>query len=176
MEQILNILGFTDPTNTAWSLLGYAGMILITMAVISAKWQKPFFFWGPLILLVYAVHLNDPILMGLQTIITASGFLNLVDIKKRSTQVVLTLTIVVYAILLATGKIYGIHWIGSFGLLGIALGMTQLPLKRGFAIMSIGGLLVVVYALALQVWIFFILNIIFFIANILSIKNHKATP
>jgi hypothetical protein len=175
MEQILNILGFTDSINTAWSLLGYAGMILITIAVISAKWQKPFFFWGPLVLLVYATHLNDFILMGLQTIITASGLLNLLNIKKKSTQIVLALTVAVYAILLATGKIYGIHWVGSFGLLGIAIGMTQLPLKRGFTIMSIGGLLVVVYSFALQVWIFFILNIVFFIANILSIKSYKAT-
>jgi len=176
MEQILNILGFTDLINTVWSLLGYVGMMLITIAVISSKWQKPFFFWGPLILLIYAVHLNDSILMGLQTIITTSGLLNLVDIKKRSTQIVLALTVAVYAILLVTGKIYGIHWIGSFGLLGIALGMVQLPFKRGFAIMSMGGLLVVVYAFVSQTWVFFILNIVFFIANILSIKNHKATP
>jgi type IV secretory pathway TrbL component len=57
--------------------------------------------------------------------------------------------------------------------LGIALGLTQLPKKRGFAIMALGGLLIVIYAWALQIWVFFILNIVFFAANLLKLISIK---
>ena len=175
MQEIFSLLGFTDLLSTAWNLLAYAGMILITVAVISTKWRNQFFFWGPLILLLYALfYLNDPILTGLQIIVTVSGLLNLTDIKKRAPQTVIALTIVVYAALLATRQISGIwQWIGSFGLLGIALGLTQLPRRQGFAIMSIGGLLVVIYALAFRIWVFSVLNAIFFLANVVEFRSHK---
>jgi hypothetical protein len=37
--------------------------------------------------------------------------------------------------------------------------------------MMIGGLLIAVYSFAFQVWVFFVLNIIFFVANIFELKK-----
>ncbi|PIS35195.1 MAG: hypothetical protein COT36_03635 [Parcubacteria group bacterium CG08_land_8_20_14_0_20_38_56] len=173
MEQIFNLLGFTNIASILWNLLAYAGMILITVAVVSAKWRNQFFVWGPLALLLYAwFYLHNPILAGLQLVVTTSGVLNLRDIKKPAPFVVITLAVMVFAALLATGQISGLWpWIGAFGLLGIALGLTQLPHKRGFGIMASGGLLIVIYALALQIWVFFVLNAIFFVANLLEMRK-----
>jgi len=171
MKEFLSILGFTDLTSICWNTLAYIGMILIIVAVISPRLQKHFFVWGPLVLLFYAgLYLHNYILAGLQLTITVSGALNLFNIKKWSPHVVVALAALIYATLLITGQISGL-WpiVGSLGLLGIALGLTQLPKKKGFAIMSLGGLLIVVYAFVLQIWVFFVLNIIFFAANILKL-------
>lgn len=175
MEQILSLLGFTDAVSILWNLAAYVGMILIIVAVVSAKWRNQFFVWGPLILLPYAwFYLHDPILTGLQLIVTTSGILNLVNIKKVAPLIVIALTVIVYLVLLITEQISGLWlWIGSFGFLGIAFGMTQLPHKRGFAVMALGGLLIVIYALALQIWVFFVLNVIFFAANLLELRKKK---
>lgn len=173
MGQILNFLGFTGLSSTLWNLLGYVGMILIIIAVVSPKWQKWFFVLGPLALLFYAwFYLHNPLLIGLEIIITASGILNLRNIKKPAPFIVIALAIAVFIALLVKGEISGIwSWFGALGLLGIALGLTQLPRKRGFIIMMAGGLLIAVYAFAFQVWIFFILNIIFFGANLREIRK-----
>ncbi len=175
MEQILNLLGFTDTVSTLWNILAYAGMILITVAVVSANWRNQFFVWGPLILLIYAwFYLHNPILAGLQLVVTTSGILNLLNIKKRAASIVIALAVIVFAALLITGQISGLWpWFGALGLLGIALGLTQLPCRRGFAIMAFGGLLIVIYALALQIWVFFVLNIIFFVVNLLELKKKR---
>ena len=174
MEQLLNLLGFTNTASILWNILAYTGMILITIAVLSSKWRNQLFFWGPLALLIYAwLYLHDPILTGLQFIITVSGALNLRNIKKLSSFIVIALAVIVFVVLLATGKISGLwSWFGALGLLGIALGLAQLPHKRGFAIMALGGLLIVIYAFALQIWVFFALNLIFFVANLLELKRN----
>ena len=171
MKEFLDVLGFTDAAGICWNIAAYIGMIMIIMAVISTKLQKHFFVWGPLILLFYAgLYLHNYILAGLQLTITVSGALNLFNVKKWSPHIVIALAVLVYAALLITGQISGL-WpiIGSFGLLGIALGLTQLPKKKGFAIMALGGLLIVIYAFALQIWVFLILNIVFFAANLLKL-------
>jgi len=173
MEQVFTFLGFIGPVSIFWNLLAYVGMVLITLAVISAKWRNQFFFWGPLALLLYAgLYLKNPILTGLQLVIIVSGVLNLFSIKKIAPVILIALTIIVYTILLTTKQISGL-WpvIGSFGLLGIAFGMTQLPLKRAFTIMAFGGLMIIVYALALHIWVFFVLNAIFFATNLLKTKK-----
>lgn len=173
MEQMLNLLGFTDITSILWNPLAYAGMILIIIAVVSAKLRNQFFVLGPLALLLYAwFYLHNPILAGLQLVITASGILNLRGVKRLAPFIVITLGVTVFVALLVTGQISGLwSWFGALGLLGIALGLTQLPHKRGFGIMALGGLLIVVYAFGLQIWIWFVLNIIFFVVNLLELKK-----
>lgn len=174
MEQILNILGFTDPVGVFWNVLAYVGMVMIIVAVISAKLRNRLFFLGPLLLLFYAwLFLNDPIFIGLEIIVTASGLLNLLNIKKRASFViVILLTGIVYFVLLVLGKISE-FWslIGSFGLLGIAFGFTQLPKKRGFTLMMLGGFLIIAYAFVLQIWVFVLLNLIFSIVNIFELRK-----
>jgi len=173
MEQVFTFLGFTGPVSIFWNLLAYVGMVLITVAVISAKWRNQFFFWGPLALLLYAgLYLHNPILTGLQIVVATSGLLNIRNIKKPAPFVVITLAVIVFAALLVTGQISGLwYWFGALGLLGIALGLTQLPHKRGFAVMALGGLLIVIYALALHIWVFFVLNAIFFATNLLELRK-----
>ena len=177
MAEILNFLGFNGLINTFWNILAYAGMVMIIVAVISKKLQNHFFFWGPMLLLTYAFfYLHNPLLAGLQLIITVSGALNLLKIKKSAPWIVGILTVVVYLYLLATGSINGIwYWIGSFGLCAIGMGLTQLPKKRSFVIMSIGGILIVLYSgpWALKIWIWFILNLVFFGANVLTLLRWK---
>lgn len=173
MEQILNFLGFTDMAGIFWNSLAYIGMILITIAVLSPKWQKQFFIWGPVLLLLYSwLYLHNPILIWLQLIIIVSAGLNLLNVKKIAPFIVITLAVVAFVSLLMAGQISGLwYWFGALGLLGIALGLTQLPKKNGFYIMALGGLLVIVYSLGLQIWVFFVLNIIFFVANLLQAKK-----
>lgn len=176
MEQVFTFLGFTDAVGIFWNSVAYIGMILIIAAVVSARWRNQFFFWGPLALLLYAgLYLKNPILAGLQLIIAVSGILNLFSIKKIASVVLLiALTIAVYTLLLLTRQISGL-WtvIGSFGFLGIAFGMTQLPLKRAFTIMAFGGLLIIIYALALHIWVFVVLNAIFFVVNLIKVKRRR---
>ncbi len=173
MEQIFNLLGFTDTISIAWNILAYGAMILITIAVVSAKWRNLFFVLGPFILLFYAwLYLQNPLLIGLQFVITTSGMLNFFNIKKLAPFVVIGLAVMVFAALLITGQISSLWlWFGAFGLLGLAFGLTQLPKKTGFIVMMVGGLLIVVYSFALQVWVFFALNIIFFVANIFELRK-----
>lgn len=172
MNGVLNFLGFTGLSGTFWNILAYLGMFAIIVAVVSKneKWQNHFFFWGPLALFLYAAFfLHNPLLAGLQFIIAASGLLNLLEIKKYALLRMGVLTVIIYSILLISGSISGIWcWIGSFGLLGIGLGLTQLPKKRSFAIMAVGGALIVVYSGALQIWVWFVLNIIFFALNLIE--------
>ncbi len=173
MEQILNLLGFTDTLSIVWNVLAYGAMILITIAVVSAKWRNLFFVLGPFILLFYAwLYLHNPLLIGLQFVITTSGILNFLNIKKPAPFVVIGLAVIVFVALLIFGQISGLWlWFGALGLLGLAFGLTQLPKKMGFIVMMIGGLLIVVYAFAFQVWVFFVLNIVFFVANIFELRK-----
>lgn len=175
MEPILNFLGFTDMISTSWNLLGYTGMILIIIGVLFAKWRNRFFVWGPFILLIYAwFFLHDPILVGLQLVVTTSGVLNLRNIKKRAAFIIIALSAVVFGILLITGQLFGLgSWIGALGLWGIALGFTQLPRKRGFTFMTLGGFLIMIYAFVFQVWVFFILNIFYVGVTIIELKKKE---
>lgn len=172
MEELLDFLGFSNPVGVVWNLAAYLGMIIITVAVCFDKYRNQFFVWGPLILLLYAwLYLGDPILTGLQLIVTISGALNLIGVKKEAPCVIVFLTIVIYIFLLITGQFSNLwFWLGSFGLLGIAVGLIQLPHKRGFSVMALGGLLIAIYAFALQIWVFFVLNTVFFTANILELR------
>ncbi len=176
MEGLIEILGFGDVLGIVWNMAAYLGMGVITAGVLSSRMRKHFFFWGPLVLLLYALfYLNNAILTGLQLVVTVSGLLNLLDVKKRSPYLVGVLTAIVYLILIFMGELSNVwFWLGSFGLLGIALGLTQLPKRIGFAIMLVGGILIVVYAYALAIWVFFVLNIIFAVANAIELARTDA--
>jgi hypothetical protein len=173
MNEILNFLGFTGLTSALWNLLAYVGVGMIIAAVISRRLQNHFFVWGPLALLLYAwFFLHNPLLIGLQLVVTVSGVLNLLKIKKSALWIVGILAGGTYVQLLTTNSISGIwNWIGSFGLLAIGMGLTQLPKKIGFVIMSIGGVLIVLYSgpWALKIWIWFVLNIIFLGASAITL-------
>ena len=175
MEQILNFLGFTDTISALWNSSGYLGMILIIIGVLSKKWRNRFFVLGPFILLIYAwLFLHDSILISLQLVVITSGVLNLRNIKKRAAFIIIALSAVVFGILLITGQLFGLGpWLGALGLWGIAIGFTQLPRRRAFAFMALGGLLIMIYAFIFQVWVFFILNIFYVGVSIIEFYRYK---
>ncbi len=177
-EKMFELLGFTNVASIFWNILAYLGMIVIIVGVVfkTEKWQSHFFVWGPLALMLYAwFFLHNPLLTGLQLIIAVSGILNLLKIKKCALLVVCCLTMIIYILLSVTGSISGIwYWIGSFGLLWIGLGLTQLPKKKSFVMMAIGGALIILYGGALGIWIWFVLNVIFFAANLIKVIRWKS--
>ncbi|MBI2624870.1 MAG: hypothetical protein HYW70_00830 [Candidatus Nealsonbacteria bacterium] len=177
MKEIIDILWFTDPAAIVWNVFAYLGMVLIITGIVSSRFRNRFFFLGPFILFLYALlYLKDPILTGLQLLISLSGGLNLFNVRKKLFLPVLHVsTVAVYGILLFAGQISG-AWqlIGSLGLLGIAFSYTQLPNKRGFLFMGFSGLLIVAYSFVSQVWIWFVLNIVFFFTSIIEFKRKDA--
>ena len=172
MEQILNVLGFTDAVSIFWHCLAYTAMILIIIAVLSEKYRNQFFLCGSLILLFYSwLYLHNPILACLQLVVMMSGVLTILHIQKSAFFVV-GLAIIVFIALLATGQIFGLWpWLGALGLFAVALGLARLPCKQGFALMALGAFLVTIYSLALSIWVFFALSIIFFTANIIELRK-----
>ncbi|MDD3101869.1 MAG: hypothetical protein PHE59_01880 [Patescibacteria group bacterium] len=175
MNTILTLLGFTGLVSTIWNILAYFGMAMIIIGVVSAKFRNHFFVWGAIILCLYAwFFLHNSLLVGLEFVVAISGALNLFGVKRGNLFIVGLTTVIVYTILLLTHSINGIwYWVGSFGLLGCGLGLTQMPKKIGFVIMAIGGFLIIVYSGFLSIWIWFVLNIIFFIASLIEIKKFK---
>ena len=87
--------------------------------------------------------------------------------------IIFCLVIVICAILIITEQVgkYWYYWLGGLGFLGFALGLTQLPRKRGFIIMTLGGLLIAIYSFVLQIWVFVLFNVIFIIINIFEIRK-----
>lgn len=172
MEQILQTLGFTDPVSTLWNILAYIGMIMIITAVVSQKARNQLFFWGPLSLLFYALfHLHNYFLVGLQLIIAFSGLLNLLKVKKFAAVLIIAFSLPVYVCLLASHQIIGLWaWIGSLGFWTIALSFVFLPKKSSFALMALGSIFLVVYSLALGIWVYFMLNLVLLVVNILKLR------
>jgi len=176
LEQIISELGFTDLFGIFWNGLAYIGMALIIIAVVSDKWRDKFFFYGPAILFLYALfYLEDPLLTSLQIVVTVSGFLNLVKIKKYASLIVFSLAIIALLVLIVTDQVgeYWHYWLGIIGFFGIALGLVQLPDKKGFAAMSLGGLLITAYSFISAIWVFFFLNVIFFIVNVVELIKKR---
>ena len=189
MEQFISnlnnlavILGFTDPISTLWNLLAYTGMIAIIVAVFSPKQRGNLFIFGPLALLFYAfIYLHDTLLASLQLIVTVSGFLNryfqnnkLFSRFSTNSIIIFVLAVTAFITSFFTGQFSSIwHWFGAFGLLGIAFGLIYIPRKTGFAVMALGGLLVAIYAFGLQIWVFFVLNSVFCISNLIELLRKE---
>lgn len=179
MEEIFNFLGFTSLTSTLWNLLAYAGMGLAITAVFLKKHprlQGILFVAGPFPLFLYAhFFLHNIILSDLQLLITASGVMNLLKFRMRS-WIVGIVTVITFANFLATDSISGIWtFIGSIGFCALGIGLSQLPKKISYVIMCLAGALLVIYSgpWALKIWVWFILNIFFFIANLFEIVFWK---
>lgn len=169
MQELVNFLGFTSLESTIWNIIGYGAFMAIIVGVLYEKYRKPLFVIGPLLLIPYAgIFLKDPVFTNLQILITVAGILQLLNQPQRfSMKAMILLTIAAFASLVFNGSLVDV-WalVGSLGLLGIAFGSIRLPKHDAFALMTIGGLLLIVYSYVTQVWIFFFLNIFFVVANI----------
>lgn len=169
MGMFFDFLGFTTVAGTVWNAISYGAFIVIIVGVYSEKHRNKLITLGAAILALYAgIFLKNPLFTGLQTLIMISGILQLAKVSKRiSMTAMILLTAAAYAILYGGGAITdGWSLAGSFGFLGIAFGLATLPQRFGFIFMATGGILLVVYAFHVSVWVFFLLNIFFAIANI----------
>ncbi|OGZ12431.1 MAG: hypothetical protein A2942_02335 [Candidatus Lloydbacteria bacterium RIFCSPLOWO2_01_FULL_50_20] len=81
----------------------------------------------------------------------------------------MSLTTLAYFLLAMNGAIAD-EWslMGSFGFLGIAFGLAALPKKFGFLLLAIGGALLTIYAFHVSAWVFFTLNLIYFVESMRS--------
>ena len=169
METVLDFLGFATVAGTVWNAVSYAAFIVIIIGVYSERHRNTLITLGAAVLALYAgIFLKNPLFATLQTLIVISGLLKLTKFSRRiSMAAIILLTAAAYAILYGGGVITD-TWslMGSFGLLGIALGLATLPRRYGFILMAIGGLFLIAYAFQVSVWVFFLLNIFFAIANI----------
>jgi len=169
LETFLGFLGFTTVANSIWNATSYVAFTIIIVGVFSERYRNILITLGAAALAVYAlVFLKNPLFATLQTLIVISGLLQMVKLRRNfAVTAMIVLTVVAYAFLHLSGAITG-GWalVGSFGLLGIAFGLIILPERYGFLLMAAGGLLLIVYAFHVAVWVFFFLNIFFAIANI----------
>ncbi|MDO8555139.1 MAG: hypothetical protein Q7R75_01060 [bacterium] len=165
---ILNFLGFVDLQSTIWNLAAYLGMVIILFGVKSEKHRPHLIGAGGLILAVYAFFfLHDYILTSLQCLIAVSSVLEIIQVDKKISAIIISAISLVLLIVLVAGGFVGdaARWLGIGGVLGIAFGLVFAPNKAGFISMGLGGVLLVVYAPIVGAWVFFILNLIFAYLN-----------
>lgn len=171
MQTLAEFFGYTTLAGGIWNIAAYAAFIGIIVGVFSERYRNLLITIGAAMLALYAYFfLHDALFTALQTIIVVSGILQWLKVAKYpAIVVILAATLAAYIFLASIGAITG-AWglIGSFGLLGIALGLTILPRRSGFLIMAGGGALLVVYGFMVSAWVFFFLNIFFAIANMLT--------
>jgi len=178
MHNILNFLGFTSTHNAIWNSVGYIAFVIIIVGVFSERYRNLFITTGAFVLAVYAkVFLHNALFTVLQSLIVVSGILNWTKIQKKfSVGIMLCITVVAYIFLIVGNHITNV-WalIGSVGLLGIAFGLIILPKSLGFIFMAVAGALLVIYAFAVEAWVFFLLNIFFAFANIQTLFKVRNT-
>ncbi|TSC64853.1 MAG: hypothetical protein G01um101491_136, partial [Parcubacteria group bacterium Gr01-1014_91] len=109
-------------------------------------------------------------------LITVSGVLQLCHTGRKASVVVMSaLTIIALIFLVLGGALQSVAMtVGIGGLLGIAFGIVLLPRGNAFVLMTLGGVLLVGYALVVGAWVFFWLNIFFVFANIKEFFTARA--
>ncbi len=63
--------------------------------------------------------------------------------------------------------------VGFFGLLAIVFGLVMLPHRSGYFVMILAGVLLVMYAVSVEAWVFSLLNAVFIISNIKMLYKSK---
>ena len=173
MQTVIDFFGFTDPVSGIWNTVAYTAFIGIIIGVLWERCRDALITLGALALALYAgMFLHNPVFAALQALIVVSGLLKLAASPKRVAMgIMIALTVAAYLSLALSGAIVD-AWalVGSFGLLGIAFGLTVLPKNYGFLLMAAGGVLLIFYGFAVEAWVFFSLNIVF---AIVSIRNWK---
>lgn len=169
MEVLAEFLGFTSLNSGLWNAASYLAFIAIIIGVFWEKYRNWLITGGAIVLAIYAAaFLKSTLLTTLQIVIIISGILQLLRISKNlMTPAMIGVTIAAYYHLVSKNAIADIwSFIGSLGLLGTAFGLTILPKRCGFLVMAAGGTLLIVYSFVIGAWVFFFLNIFFFIANL----------
>ena len=175
-QTLIEFFGCTTLAGGIWNISAYLAFIGIIIGVFSERYRNLLFTLGPAVLALYAyAFLHNPLFTALQVIIVVSGILQWLKIAKHTAiTVIFSATIAAYIFLASINAITDV-WglIGSFGLLGIALGLAVLPWRPGFLVMAGGGALLAVYGFMVSAWVFFFLNIFFAVANILTWRKQR---
>ena len=156
-----------------WEVVSYLAFIMIIIGVFYERYRNLLITIGAIVLATYAaVFLQNRLLTTLQIVIAFSGILQLCQVPRKLTMCGMfgCTTVAYYSII--SKNIITDTWsfIGSLGLLGIAIGLTILPKRYGFLVMAMGGLFLVLYSFVVGAWVFFFFNIFFFVANIRTWK------
>lgn len=177
MQTLIQFLGFTTLTSSAWNAVAYIAFIGIIIGVSSERYRNLLFTVGAFVLALYAsIFLHNQLFATLQMVIVVSGFLQLLKFSdsRFSIGLLSLFTLASYLNLTLNGVVSEIwSFIGSLGLLGIAFGLVVLPKRFGFLIMTMGGIFLVIYAFTVSAWVFFFLNIFFAIVNIKTWHKNK---
>lgn len=169
MGLLAEFLGFTSLNSGLWNAVSYLAFIAIIIGVFWERYRNWLITIGAIALAIYAAaFLQNTLLTTLQIVITVSGILQLCRVSRKSAMLTMIgCTIAAYLFLILKNAVADIwSFVGSLGLLGIAFGLTILPKRYGFLVMAAGGLLLVVYSFIIGAWVFFFLNIFFFVANL----------
>ncbi len=169
MQILLEFLGFTSLTSSLWNAASYLAFIAIIIGVFWERYRNWLITIGAMALAIYAAaFLKNTLLTTLQIVITISGILQLCRVSRNSAmRIMIGCTVAAYFFLIFKNAIADAwSFVGSLGLLGIAFGLTILPKRYGFLVMAAGGLLLVAYSFIINAWVFFFLNIFFFVANL----------
>lgn len=169
MESALEFLGFTDPWSTLWNLVAYGFVALLIFATLREKYRYEFLGIGAMMLASYSyVFLHNTLFTTLQIVIMISALLQSYSVSPNNQKITLSLiTVCAVLFLLLSGnlKTY-LDTLGLFGLWGIAFGIIMLPRLGAFLVMAVGGFALVLYALALSIWPFLVLNVFYTLANV----------
>lgn len=177
METVLALFGFTTLESTLWNLAAYVAFISIIIGVCYERGRTVLITLGALVLALYAgFFLKDPVFAALQTLITVSGVMQLRQVERRTSIIILLFLTICAVSLLAFGGVLqdNTTLVGVGGLLAIAFGIILLPQFTAFLVMAIGGILLADYAWAVGAWVFFWLNIFFALANIKELFTVRA--
>lgn len=169
MGELISILGFTTQEAVFWNLLAYSAVLLVTVGIFWEKVRLWFFFAGGVALALYsALFLESSLFTVLQLVLTHSAYLQLLEVPRRASAfLLLWVTAVAVLFLLMNGHITTIpEWVGTAGFLAIIVGIVSLPRAEAFIELALGGLLLVIFAYATGAWAFFVLNLIFALANV----------
>lgn len=168
MTELLSALGFTTLESIIWNLAAYAAFVVIIVGVLHERLRNILLTVGGAVLALYSgVFLKDALFATLQTLLTISGVMQLAHIKRgTSIATMLALTTVALVLLVLIEVLQNENaFAGVGGLLGITFGIVLLPRPSAFALMTLGGILLIVYAWTAGLWVFFFLNIFFVLAN-----------
>jgi len=174
VETVFSVLGFTTLEGVIWNSVAYAAVLAIIAALFLEKYDTlryTIFAISGVVLVAYShFSLHDVLFTILQTVITISALFQLLKFKPWSARVSLgLLTFIAIILLVFNGNLNStLSAVGAVGFIGIAAGVVLLPLRAAFIVMAVGGAFLIGYAWETAAWVFFILNIVFVIANLIQ--------
>lgn len=189
MKEVAEFFGFVSVGSTIWNVLGYFALIYLIAGVICEKYRKTAFISAAFWLGAYAfVFVQDILIASFELLFAGTAVMQYEwKISRRAQNVLILVWGAVTFYLLFFSGLNGSFkgglftlgiWkgMGSAGFLLLVVGLVILPRYFGFLVMAVGGVLITSYAFVNQVWVFFILNIVFVAANVYALVGGLRKP